>query len=145
MYPTSQPHASDNLPLAVAAQREQIRWLELRVKDLETQLFGRKSERNRTVPDNNLLLGAILPAATVPVVAQAGAQAAAAAVATGAAAAPAARAPKGPRPLDPALPREVIELPAPELKELICPVTNKPMQQGFIEVLEVLARRPAQY
>src|SRR5690606_9747463 len=53
--------------------------------------------------------------------------------------------PRGPKPLDPALPRELIALPAPELKELICPVTAKPMQPGFTESLEVLARRPAVY
>ena len=33
----------------------------------------------------------------------------------------AARGPKGPQPLDPALPREVIQVPAPDLKKLICP------------------------
>jgi len=51
----------------------------------------------------------------------------------------------GPKPLDPALPREVIPVPNPELKALICPVTQRPMQPAFVETLEVLARRPAVY
>jgi transposase len=55
------------------------------------------------------------------------------------------RAPKGPQPLDPALPREVIQVPAPDLKELICPVTKKPMVPGFVERIEVLARRAPEY
>jgi transposase len=55
------------------------------------------------------------------------------------------RTPKGPKPLDPALPREVIEVPAPELNELICPVTKQPMKPGFVERLEVLARRAPEY
>jgi len=52
---------------------------------------------------------------------------------------------KGPKPLDPALRRETIQVPAPELKDLICPATGKPMQPGFIEQLEALARKPAEY
>ena len=32
-----------------------------------------------------------------------------------------------------------------DLKHLICPVTNKPMQPAFVEAMEVLARRPAVY
>ena len=55
------------------------------------------------------------------------------------------RTPKGPKPLDPALPREVIQVPAPELKDLICPETKQPMQPGFVERLEVLARRAPVY
>ncbi len=55
------------------------------------------------------------------------------------------RTPKGPKPLDPALPREVIQVPAPELRDLICPVTKQPMQPGFVERIEVLARRAPEY
>ena len=55
------------------------------------------------------------------------------------------RAAKGPKPLDPALPREVIAVPAPKLDELICPVTKQPMKPGFVERLEVLARRAPEY
>jgi transposase len=53
--------------------------------------------------------------------------------------------PKGPKPLDPALPRETVRVPDPDLKELICPESGRPRQPGFVQQLEVLARRPAQY
>jgi len=53
--------------------------------------------------------------------------------------------PKGPKPLDPGLPRETIRVPDPELKELICPETGQLMQPGFLERIEVLARKPAVY
>jgi len=36
---------TEDLPAKVAQQQAQIRWLELRVKDLETRLFGKKSEK----------------------------------------------------------------------------------------------------
>jgi len=52
---------------------------------------------------------------------------------------------QGPRPLDPALPREVIKLPDPAPEKLICPVSGERMQPGFPEVIEVLACRPASY
>ena len=135
----SLPPEAEDLPAKVVAQEAQIRWLELRVKDLETQLYGKKSEKRRILEeDGNLtwdeLLGevrALAPAAEEP---------------------SSPKAPskkmglkKGPKPLDPALPREVIAIPAPDLKELICPVTNRPMQPAFVEVLEVLARKPAEY
>jgi transposase len=132
---------TEKLLAEVAGLRVEKRWLELRVKDLETQLFGRKSEQRRGDPagDNNLeweeLLGAAQALAPTPVPA-----------------APQARSPgrkstvpMGPKPLDPALPREVIKVAAPDLKELICPVTKRPMQPAFEETLEVLARRPAVY
>lgn len=126
-------------PLAqVADLRAQVRWLELRVKDLETQLFGRKSEQRRgPARDNNLeweeLLGAATPLAADPVPAPPKSPGRRRSL------------PMGPKPLDPALPREVIAVPNPELKALICPVTQRPMQPAFVETLEVLARRPAVY
>jgi len=123
-------------------QREQAknRWLELRVKDLETQLYGRKSERRGGLPpDDNLCWAELLQAA------QALAPAAAPLPVAPLPRTPKAGLPKGPKPLDPALPREVIQVPSPDLKELICPVTQRPMQPAFVELLEVLARRPAVY
>jgi transposase len=131
--------AAENLLAQVAELRTQNRWLELRVKDLETQLFGRKSEQRRGPADeNNLewkeLLGAaqaLAPAA--PPVAPAKSSGQKSSI------------PMGPKPLDPALPREVIKVADPELKELFCPVTKRPMQPAFVETLEVLARRPAVY
>jgi hypothetical protein len=134
---TSQPQTP---PEQVEQLRAQVRWLELRVKDLETQLFGRKSERRALVADDNNLTweqllketqtlapaSEAVPVAPNPCSAKTGL-------------------PKGPKPLDPALPREVITVPNPELKELICPVTKRPMQPAFVDTLEVLARRPAVY
>jgi transposase len=124
--------------------RAQVRWLELRVKDLETQLFGRKSERRPGAPEdsNNLEWEQLLKDAQTLATA-----ATTAPIVPSEPAAPAKKTtlPKGPKPLDPALPREVIQVPSPELKELMCPVTKRPMQPAFDEVLEVLARRPALY
>ena len=125
----------------MAGLRAQIRWLELRVKDLETQLFGRKSEQRRgPADDNNLewaeLLGAAQALASSPPV-----EVASPAKPSG----QQRTCPMGPKPLDPALPREVVRLADPELRELFCPVTKRPMQPAFVETLEVLARRPAVY
>jgi transposase len=125
----------------VVKLQAQNRWLELRVKDLETQLFGRKSERGRGQgEDNNLewkdLLAevqALAPAQPSEPAAPLKSPSKKSAIA------------KGPKPLDPSLPREVIKLADPELKDLICPVTKRPMQPAFVEILEVLARRPAVY
>jgi transposase len=135
--PTSEP---ESLRQEVTQLRAQNRWLELRVKDLETQLFGRKSERRSSSEDTNNLeweqllkdAQALTPATVerAPAPKSTSKQPAL---------------PKGPKPLDPALPREVIKVPSPELKQLICPVTKRPMQPAFDEVLEVLARRPAVY
>jgi transposase len=135
MIPRS-PAPSAALPEQVSALREVVRWQELRIKDLETQLYGRKSEKNRTAPEQNLLLPEIIPAAGVAVVREPEAPVHSPATS---------RTPKGPRPLDPALPRESVVVAAPALKDLICPVSGEPRQPGFVEVLEVLARRPAQY
>lgn len=128
----------EKLLTKVVEQQAQIRWLELRVKDLETQLFGRKSEQRRgALEENNLewadLLGAAQALAPTPFVPAAKSPSQKSSI------------PKGPKPLDPALPREVRQLPDPELKELFCPVTKRPMQPAFVETLEVLARRPAVY
>ena len=135
------PLSSDPGFLREELQREQAknRWLELRVKDLETQLFGRKSEQRRGSPaaDDNLTWADLLK--------EAQALAPAAAPVPPATPAPRTGLPKGPKPLDPALPREVIQVPSPDLKALLCPVTQRPMQPAFVETLEVLARRPAVY
>ena len=107
------------------------------MKDLETQLFGRKSERRRGGEDNNLVWAELLGAA----------QALAATPLPPPAKSPRKKSsiPMGPKPLDPALPREIIKVADPVLQELFCPVTKRPMQPAFVETLEVLARRPAVY
>ena len=137
--PTSEPEA---LRQEVAQLRVQNRWLELRVKDLETRLFGRQSERRASPQDANnleweeLLKDAQALAPTPTPTASPAPEKTPAKKTT---------LPKGPKPLDPTLPREVIKVPAPDLRDLICPVTKRPMQPAFAEVLEVLARRPAVY
>jgi transposase len=130
----------ESLRQEVAQLRAQNRWLELRVKDLERQLFGRKSERRASPEDaNNLEWEQLLKDA------QALAPATVEPAPTPKSMTRQSTLPKGPKPLDPALPREVIKVPAPDLKDLICPVTKRPMQPAFDEVIEVLARRPAVY
>jgi transposase len=132
---TTEPEA---LRQEVTQLRAQNRWLELRVKDLETQLFGRKSEQRRgPAEDNNLEWAELLAAA----------QALAPTLPPAPVKSPGKKSPipMGPKPLDPALPREVIKVADPELKELFCPVTKRVMQPAFVETLEVLARRPAVY
>ena len=114
----------------------ELRVMQLKVEKLQRQLWDRKSER---MPAADASQGVLFDEPE----AQSGA---AAARATSAVRAPRTeRAAKGPKPLDPALPREVIAVPAPDLKELICPVTKQPMQPGFVERLEVLARRAPEY
>ena len=55
------------------------------------------------------------------------------------------RRPRGPKHAGPAPPREWIQEPARDLKQVLCPATNQPMRPGFIERLEVLARRAPEY
>lgn len=130
--------APETLLTQVTELRAQNRWLELRVKDLETQLFGRKSEQRRgAAEENNLEWKELLG--------EAQALAAIAPVEPEKAPSKKSSVPKGPKPLDPALPREVIKLPDPALKDLMCPVAKRPRQPAFVETLEVLARRPAVY
>lgn len=113
----------------------ELRVMKLKVEKLQRQLWGRKSER-LAADDKQAVLFEEPAAKSEP---------APAVVANPKKVAGASRAPKGPQPLDPALPREVIQVPAPDLKELICPVTQQPMQPGFVERIEVLARRAPEY
>jgi hypothetical protein len=116
----------------------EVRLLELQVRKLKQELWGKKSERY--VADPNLQPGLFAEPTPVKPAAEtrpASAQPAVPRVAR--------KIPMGPKPLDPALPREVIQLPAPDLKALICPETKQPMQPGFVDHLEVLARKPAEY
>lgn len=116
--------------------RRENRLLELKVEKLQRQLWAPKSERHVPGDENQgRLFAEAKPAAPAPEPKpeagqkrerRSGAQ-------------------KGPKPLDPALPRETIRVPDPDLKELICPDTGKVRQPAFVEQVEVLARRPAQY
>lgn len=115
----------------------QVRLLELEVRKLKHQLWGKKSERYVADGSEQATLFT-LPAPVLAVTEPAKVKGP-----TGPKSAR--QIPMGPKPLDPALPREVIQLPAPELKDLICPETKQPRQPGFVEQLEVLARKPAEY
>jgi transposase len=52
---------------------------------------------------------------------------------------------KGPKPIDPSLPRVDEQVPSPDLTELICEHSGKLLKPGFVETIEVLCRRPAQW
>ena len=138
MAPVAPAPNAEDLPAKVAQQQAQIRWLELRVKDLEIQLYGKKSEQRRGgEEDGNLQWEELLGEVRALAPAEPDAPAKAPSQKTGLK--------KGPKPLDPALPREVIAVPAPDLNDLICPVTGQPMRPAFVESLEVLACKPAVY
>lgn len=128
-------------PLRLRRENEalttQVRLLELEVRKLKHQLWGKKSERYVADGADQPTLFT-LPAPVLP-------EAEPAKVKAPSGPKSARQTPMGPKPLDPALPRKVIQLPAPDLKALICPETKQPRQPGFVEQLEVLARKPAEY
>lgn len=99
--------------------------LEQRVRALTRQLWGKKSERS-SQPEKTAAAPAQPPAKRTSDQ-------------------PRRRQKPGPRPLDPALRREVIKLPDPAPEHLICPVSGERLQPGFIETIEVLACLPASY
>ena len=114
----------------------EVRRLELQIKELKGQLHGRSSERMALKDGQGFLFSdpiqldqakrsdALLKELLKPASQKTGA-------------------PKGPKPIDPNLPRELFSVPCPPLEDLICPVSGKLMQPGFIETIEVLSRRPA--
>jgi hypothetical protein len=122
-------------------RREKEQWaidkriLELKVEKLQRQLWAKKSERLVTGEDKQKLLfqdpTPQKPAETPAPQRWRGERKS--------------QVPKGPKPLDPSLPREIIKVADPDLKELICPETKRPMQPGFIEQIEVLARRAPEF
>ena len=142
--------SADSAPSSEELLRERGQWvarvgqleaenrvLELKVQKLQRMLWDRKSERMAGDDKQGVLFNE--PAGGKPEAAPAVAQP----PTRQSSGTP--RAPRGPKPLDPALPREVIQVPAPELKALICPVTKQPMTPGFVERIEVLARRAPEY
>lgn len=112
--------------------------LSLRVKQLELQLRARAVARQSTLPTPDTLSLFVEDAGDAPT------------PAAGVTPAPARSrhrpsATTGPRPLDPALPREVVALPDPPASARVCPVSGEAMTAGFTQTLEVLARKPAVY
>lgn len=130
---------NERLRREVSALEQERRVLELKVRDLRQQLWGRKSERHVAGAEGQ---GELFADPAGKAIDQPEARAMVATVDTSP---KKPRVPKGPKPLDPALPREHIALPPPEPGKLNCPVTGRLMQPGFTEKLEVLARRPAVY
>ena len=130
------PSSEELLRARVDQLTVENRVLELKVQKLQRQLWDKKSERMPKDDKQGVFFDE-------PAEGQSEAARAQPTVKPKPTGAP--RAPKGPKPLDPTLPREVIQVPAPELKDLICPVTNRPMQPGFVERIEVLARRAPVY
>lgn len=130
------PSSEERLRARVDQLTAENRVLELKVQKLQRMLWDKKSERMPKDDKQGVFFEE--PAGI-------GAEASVAKPAVKKNCGTAPRAPKGPRPLDPSLPREVIAVAAPELKELICPVTKQPMKPGFVERLEVLARRAPEY
>ena len=133
--------SADALRGRVVDLEGEVARLTLRVKDLQQQLWGRKAERGLatepTVAVLSLFEDVIAVADRDPA---AGAPARASDVRRSAAGGR-----PGPKPLDPALPRERIVLPDPPAADRRCPVTGAPLVPGFAERLEVLARRAPTY
>lgn len=120
-----------------ATLETKVQLLEFEVRKLKLDLWGRKSERLGPRDDRQEEMFPELPAPAAPVPPPAAKPASAPKSAR--------RAPMGPKPLDPALPRVNITLPDPDLSQLICPETKRPRRPGFVEHLEVLARKPAEF
>lgn len=110
--------------------------LTLRVKALEKELYGSRSDR-RPAPDPrqatfNGMDGELAGEPVAPVPRRHGVSRAKGK-------------PRGPKPLNPDLPRRHETIPDPDISVLICPVTGHPMKPAFTESIEVLARKPAEY
>ncbi len=137
--------SADALRGRVVDLEGEVARLTLRVKDLQQQLWGRKAERGLGgTGDHAAALSLFAPVeATLPETPSVDA-AAPLAPAAGQRARPAGGTP-GPKPLDPALPREVIALPDPPAEARRCALTGAPLVPGFAERLEVLARRAPAY
>ncbi len=166
----SEPRAGDDMVDGLRGRvhdlEGEVARLTLRVKDLQQQLWGRKAERGlgsaaagapalslfAAVAPALSLFAAVAPAlslfaavdatlpGTLPEAVFAGATPPA----------PSARrvggpARPGPKPLDPALAREVTVLPDPPEAARRCPLTGAALVPGFAERLEVLARRAPVY
>ncbi|HEY0777408.1 MAG TPA: hypothetical protein VGD56_05520 [Gemmatirosa sp.] len=140
--------AEDTPPAALRARvvdlEGEVARLTLRVKDLQQQLWGRKAERGLEAAADGAAALSLFAAVdgTLP-----GALPAAVSASPPAPSArragPAAR--PGPKPLDPALPREVIALPDPPAEARRGALTGTALVPGFAERLEVLARRAPAY
>lgn len=125
------------LEAELAATRTRLmtenQWLALKIQHLNQQLWGRKSERLPRDATQTLL--GIDAAVTPPPLPSARSPRATAQSGL----------PKGPKPLHPSLRREVIAIPDPAAETRTCPITHQPMIAGWVDTLDVLARKPAEY
>lgn len=117
--------------------KAEVKLLTLRVKVLEKELYGRRSDKRPTENPNQGLLFGIeesdaweepKPEIVRPTRKSEGSGKK-----------------KGPKPLNPNLPRFSEIVPDPDLKDLVCPVTGLLMKAVFTEKIEVLARKPAEF
>jgi transposase len=115
------------------ALRGEVQRLALQVQDLRQQLWGKKTERWIGAPAPSLfgeVVELLPPAPAMPLPSSAPKP-------------PPARAHQtGPKPLNPALPRETIHLPNPPADARVDDLTGAPLMPLMPEVLEVLARHP---
>jgi len=123
------------------ALKAEVKRLELEVRELNTRLHGKKSERMSAASGNAQGYLFEDPAPKVPEPSQDEQRAQSllkpSSTKTGER--------KGPKPIDPSLPRVDEMVPSPDLTQLLCEHTGKLMKPGFEEIIEVLCRRPAQW
>ena len=118
--------------------KSEVKVLSLRVKALEKELYGRRSDkRPEEDPAQGKLEGIEEEASQWEIERSQESHPKRKAAGTGKK--------KGPKPLNPNLPRVTESVPDPDLKKLICPVTGKMMKPAFTEKIEVLARKPAEW
>lgn len=116
----------------------EVKSLSLRVKALEKELYGRRSDkRPREDPAQGKLEGVEEEASAWEVEQAKESRPKRRSERKGKK--------KGPKPLNPNLPRVTETVPDPDIEKLICPVTGKMMKAAFSEKTEVLARKPAEW
>ena len=118
--------------------KDEVKVLSLRVKSLEKELYGSRSDKRPAEDPNQGKLDGIEESVSEWEVENKATQ-------TARAKPERKGKKKGPKPLNPDLLRVDEQIADPDLKELVCPVTGKLMRVGFTESIEVLARKPAQY
>ncbi len=116
--------------------KTEVKVLSLRVKALEKELFGRRSDKRPAEnPNQGVLAGIEESAAWEEPEAEVAPRSSRKPERSGKK--------KGPKPLNPDLERVTETVADPELKDLICPVTGQLMKAAFTQKIEVLARKPA--
>lgn len=124
----------------IADLNGKIKYLELRVKDLNAKLYGQKADRRAPCAENQSDLpfsGELESSAPEAKTESPKRSRRKSTTATGQK--------KGPKPFPEHLERNEIKVEDPDLKDLICPVTGKLMTAGIVERKEVLRVIPARY